>query len=58
MTSPYRAQFDWIVVKPTWLMFLYWAGVSFYNRAWSTAMFDVAMMFVLGFVGGRVHSSQ
>src|SRR5438128_2394918 len=57
MVSAYRAQFDYIVLKPIWFLVLCWAGVSFYNKAWLAGLLYLIMLLALGYVGARLHKS-
>lgn len=57
MVSAYRAQFDYIVLKPIWFLFLLLVGFSLYYRAWPMALFYVAIMFAIGYIGATLHKT-
>ena len=57
MSTPYRAQFDFIVLKPISIWMLAWAASCFFRAAWGYGALGLAMAWSVGIVGARLHRS-
>ncbi len=55
MTTSYRAKFDWMVLKPLWLLFIGISVSYFIQGEWLMGVSMVAMNLLLGLAGASLH---
>jgi hypothetical protein len=54
--NTYHTKFDWLVLKPLWILFIVIAVYYFFQKAWLIGILMVGMNFWLGIIAANLYS--
>lgn len=58
MKTNIRAKFDWLVLKPLWLIFIILAIYYFVQGSWVVGISMIIMDFLLGMIAASLHKEK
>jgi hypothetical protein len=58
METNIRAKFDWLVLKPLWVIFIILAIYYFIHGSWFIGILIIIMDFLLGMIGASLHKEK
>ncbi len=58
METKIRAKFDWLILKPLWLIFIILAIFYFSQASWLIGILMIIMNFLLGMIAASLHKGK